>query len=53
MKKKVFFKVLTGSVLLLCGCNSKNLTADLSPYHGVWANADCESVQTDIHTFLS
>lgn len=52
MKNKVFLTVLTSSVLLLCGCNSKNLTTDLSPYYGVWANADCELVQTEKYTLF-
>jgi len=49
MKKIVFFTILTSSVLL-CSCNFKKLTTDLLPYHGVWANADCELVQTDKYT---
>ena len=52
MKKVVFFTALTSIVLLLCGCNSKELTTDLSPYYGVWANADCELVQTDKYTLF-
>jgi hypothetical protein len=52
MKNKIFLTVLTGSILLLCGCNSKNLTTDLSPYYGVWANADCELVQTEKYTLF-
>ena len=52
MKKIVLLTVLTCSVLLLCSCNSKRLTDDLSHYHGVWANTDCELVQTDKYTLF-
>jgi len=52
MKKIVFLTVLASSVLLLCSCNSKILTDDLSHYHGVWANTDCELVQTDKYTLF-
>ena len=52
MKNKVFFTVLTSCILLLCGCNPKKLTTDLLPYYGVWANADCELVQTEKYTLF-
>lgn len=52
MKNIGFLTVLTISALLLFGCNPKNLTTDLSPYHGVWANADCELVQTEKYTLF-
>jgi len=43
---------MISSILLLCCCNPKKLTTDLSAYHGVWANADCELVQTEKYTLL-
>ena len=52
MKNIVFLTVFTSTILLLSSCNPKNLTTDLSPYHGVWANADCELVQTEKYTLL-
>jgi len=52
MKKKVFITVLTIGVLFFCACSQKKLTKDLSPYYGVWANADCELVQTSKYTLF-
>ena len=52
MKKIILLVTLTISVLLSCNCNPKRLTTDLSLYHGVWANADCELVQTDKYTLF-
>ena len=52
MKKKVFITVLTIGVLFFCACSQKKLTKDLSPYYGVWANADCELVQTQKYTLF-
>jgi hypothetical protein len=36
---------------LLSSCNKQNIT-DLSPYCGVWANNNCELVQTEKYTLL-
>ena len=52
MKNIVFLTVFTSTILLLCGSNLKNSTANLSPYYGVWANADCELVQTEKYTLI-
>ena len=52
MRIKLFLTTLIGSVILLCSCNKKNVTTDLSPYYGVWANADCELVQTEKYTLF-
>jgi hypothetical protein len=52
MKNKVFLTVLTGSIILLCACSQKNLITDISPYIGVWANADCELAQTEKYTLF-
>jgi hypothetical protein len=38
--------------VLLNGCKKQTLITDLTPYHGVWANADCELVQTEKYTLL-
>ena len=48
----MFITVLTSSILLLCGSCQKKLAIDLSPYYGVWANADCELVQTEKYTLI-
>jgi hypothetical protein len=38
--------------MILCRCNNQNLITDLTPYYGVWANSDCELVQTEKYTLL-
>jgi hypothetical protein len=44
--------LLYGFILFTLSCNQKNVITNLSPYYGVWANADCELVQTEKYTLL-
>ncbi|MDR3287327.1 MAG: hypothetical protein LBT27_07785 [Prevotellaceae bacterium] len=44
--------ILFIGIILLNSCNKQNLITDLTPYYGVWANADCELVQTEKYTLL-
>jgi hypothetical protein len=37
---------------LSISCNKQNIITDLSPYCGVWANADCELVQTEKYSLF-
>ena len=39
-------------VFIGCSLSKKNITTDLSPYYGIWANADCEFVQTEKYTLF-
>ncbi|MDR0754396.1 MAG: hypothetical protein LBF04_03305 [Prevotellaceae bacterium] len=48
--KKIFVPFMF--IIVLCGCNKQNLIADLTAYYGVWANADCELVQTEKYTLF-
>lgn len=40
------------AVFICCGFSKKGIMDDLSPYYGVWANADCEFVQTEKYTLF-
>lgn len=51
-KSSLFGVVLLFAALIFTSCNRKILTTDLSPYIGVWANADCELVQTEKYTLF-
>ena len=55
MKKVVlmFIPALICGVVVICyGFGTNDITTDLSPYYGVWANADCEFVQAEKYTLF-
>jgi hypothetical protein len=52
LKIRVLFAVLLSSILFSCGSEQSNTATDLTPYLGVWANADCELVQTQKYTLF-
>ena len=54
MKKIVlmFIPALVCGLVFASCFNRKSVTIDLSPYYGVWANADCELVQTEKYTLF-
>ncbi|MDR1054930.1 MAG: hypothetical protein LBL90_03720 [Prevotellaceae bacterium] len=50
--KNLFLYLCSIALVFVSSCNSKTEVNDLTPYHGIWANIDCELVQTDKYTLF-